>query len=141
MAKLEAQRAEPADFTSDPQVVRLLEALERRWADKPPVSDISDGDGRQYVDLVMQGGGTLGIALVGYAYALERVGIRFKSIGGTSAGAITATLLAALADPAQAKSEALQRVDREHGRQEGMRQFLDTKEFRPGIGTYKRKPV
>ena len=45
------------------------------------------------------------------------------------------------ADFLKAKSEALQRVDQEHGRQEGMRQFLDTKEFRPGIGTYKRKPV
>ncbi len=45
------------------------------------------------------------------------------------------------ADYLKVKSEALQRVDKEHGRQEGMRQFLDTKEFRPGIGTYKRKPA
>ena len=45
------------------------------------------------------------------------------------------------ADYLKVKSEALQRVDKEHGRQEGMRQFLDTKEFRPGINTYKRKPA
>ena len=45
------------------------------------------------------------------------------------------------ADYLKVKSEALQRVDQEHGRQEGMRQFLDTKTFRPGIGTYKRKPA
>ncbi len=45
------------------------------------------------------------------------------------------------ADYLKVKSEALQRVDQEQGRQEGMRQFLDSKSFRPGIGTYKRKPV
>ena len=32
----------------------------------------------------------LGIALVGYTYALEKVGIRFRHVGGTSAGAIPA---------------------------------------------------
>ncbi len=42
------------------------------------------------------------------------------------------------ADFLKVKSEALQKVDQEHGRQEGMKQFLDTKTFRPGIGTYKR---
>jgi trans-feruloyl-CoA hydratase/vanillin synthase len=45
------------------------------------------------------------------------------------------------ADYLKVKSEALQRVDQEQGRQEGMRQFLDSKSFRPGIGTYKRKPA
>lgn len=45
------------------------------------------------------------------------------------------------ADYLKVKSEALQRVDREQGRQEGMRQFLDTKSYRPGLGAYKRKPV
>ena len=43
------------------------------------------------------------------------------------------------ADYLRCKSDALQRVDKEHGRQEGMRQFLDDKSFRPGVGTYKRK--
>ena len=38
----------------------------------------------------------LGIALVGYTYILERVGLRFRSIAGTSAGAINALLLAAI---------------------------------------------
>ena len=44
------------------------------------------------------------------------------------------------ADYLRCKSDALQRADSEHGRQEGMRQFLDDKSFRPGLGTYKRKP-
>ena len=43
------------------------------------------------------------------------------------------------ADYLRCKSDALQRVNKEHGRQEGMRQFLDDKSFRPGVGTYKRK--
>ena len=43
------------------------------------------------------------------------------------------------ADYLRCKSDALQRVDKEQGRQEGMKQFLDEKSFRPGVGTYKRK--
>ena len=42
-------------------------------------------------------------------------------------------------DYLRCKSDALQRVDKEQGRQAGMKQFLDTKTFRPGLGTYDRK--
>ncbi|HEX8428152.1 patatin-like phospholipase family protein [Hymenobacter sp.] len=66
------------------------------------ISDVTDalppdarGYRHQYVDLVMEGGGMLGIALVGYVYALEQVGIRFLQLGGTSAGSINALLMAA----------------------------------------------
>lgn len=65
------------------------------------VSNIIDAAGHQYVDLVMEGGGVLGIALVGYVYVLEQVGIRFLQLGGTSAGSINALLMAA-AGPVQA---------------------------------------
>lgn len=61
----------------------------------PVVSDIIDDEGHQYVDLVMEGGGTLGIALLGYIYTLESLGIRFLSIGGASVGSIMALLLSA----------------------------------------------
>jgi NTE family protein len=71
------------------------------------ISDIVDDEGNQYVDLVMEGGGMLGIALVGYTWALEQMGIRFLGIGGTSAGAINALLLAALDEPAKPKSPVL----------------------------------
>jgi NTE family protein len=47
----------------------------------------------------------LGIALVGYTYALESVGIRFLGLGGTSAGAINTLLIAALDSPDRKKSE------------------------------------
>jgi NTE family protein len=93
------------EFTEAANVVHTLDNLSAFWqTNKPIVSDIIDDDGHQYVDLVMEGGGVLGIALVGYTYALESVGIRFLGIGGTSAGAITATLIAALGKPSEAKS-------------------------------------
>lgn len=74
---------------------------------KKQFSDIVDGDGNQYVDIVMEGGGVLGIALVGFTYVLEQAGIRFLQIGGASAGAINALMLAALGTPGAAKSEKI----------------------------------
>jgi NTE family protein len=46
-------------------------------------------------DLVLEGGGVLGIAHVGAVSVLEAHGYRFPRLAGTSAGAIVATLLAA----------------------------------------------
>jgi len=43
------------------------------------------------------------------------------------------------ADYLNAKSDALKYNDKEGGREEGMRQFLDEKSFRPGFGHYRRK--
>lgn len=71
------------------------------------ISDVVDGEGNQYIDLVMEGGGMLGIALVGYSWALEQMGIRFFGVGGTSAGSINALLLAALDEPSRPKSPKL----------------------------------
>jgi NTE family protein len=78
--------------------------LHNYLADRPgwSVSDVTDtlppdarGYRHQYVNLVMEGGGMLGIALVGYVYAMEQVGIRFLQLGGTSAGSINTLLMAA----------------------------------------------
>lgn len=87
---------------NDPALLGRLEALKSKT-----YSDIIDARGLQYVDLVMEGGGMLGIALVGYTWALEQAGIRFLGIGGTSAGSINALLLAALGTPGDAKSPKL----------------------------------
>lgn len=46
-------------------------------------------------DAVFEGGGVKGIALAGAIQVAERKGVKWKSVGGTSAGAITACLLAA----------------------------------------------
>lgn len=92
----------------DPRLNNTLTQIDRHCKDKV-FSDIVDAQGNQYVDLVMEGGGMLGIALVGYIHALEHAGIRFLGLGGTSAGSITALLLAGLDEPGQPKSEKLLR--------------------------------
>lgn len=91
------QQTAPEYFTAAPEVTAVLEALKNRFGQNFQdliVSDTLDKDGRQYVHLVQEGGGVLGVALVGYTYILEKAGIRFMRLAGTSAGAINTTLLA-----------------------------------------------
>lgn len=85
----------------------LQRSIARLKAQERHYSDVVDDAGYQYVDLVMEGGGMLGIALVGYTWAMEQLGLRFLGIGGTSAGAINALLLAAVAPPGECKSDIL----------------------------------
>lgn len=47
-------------------------------------------------NLVLQGGGTLGLAHAGFIAGLERAGIRFLGLAGTSAGSIIAMGIAAI---------------------------------------------
>jgi NTE family protein len=56
----------------------------------------SDGKGGLFADGVFEGGGVLGLGFLGAARCCTEVGIHWKSLAGTSAGAITASLLAAL---------------------------------------------
>jgi NTE family protein len=100
------EQMEAADFTQHPDVQKALSETRERHSGKQ-FSDIIDDAGNQYVDLVMEGGGVLGIALVGYTYVLEQMGIRFLRVGGTSAGSINALLLSALGTPEECKSEKI----------------------------------
>ncbi|KAL6780927.1 hypothetical protein ACKKBG_A09065 [Auxenochlorella protothecoides x Auxenochlorella symbiontica] len=69
----------------------------RSKAASPPTTEVNSSEKLlHWVDLVLAGGALLGIAHVGYIYALEHAGIRFRAIGGTSAGALAAVLLAGL---------------------------------------------
>jgi NTE family protein len=72
------------------------------------------------VDLVCEGGGVRGIGLVGAVDALAAAGYRFPRVAGTSAGAIVASLVAAL----QAAGEPLTRLA-EIMRSLDYRKFLD----------------
>lgn len=95
-------------FTEDPRVVQPVKQLQDYWKrQEKKISDIIDDEGNQYVDLVMEGGGVLGIALVGYTYVLESVGIRFLGVGGSSAGAINAMLIASADIPEKPKSKMI----------------------------------
>ena len=106
-------------------------------------SDALDAAGRQYVDLVMEGGGVLGIALAGYIYLLEQAGLRFAALGGASAGSITALVLAALDEPSAAKADRLVEVvanipmasfmDGKDERDDDAPDFINTMLQRPGL--------
>jgi len=85
-------------------IVEELKTYFRDSGQPLKVSDVTDAQGHQYVDLVQEGGGVLGIALVGYTYVLEKMGIRFFSMAGTSAGSINAMLLACAGNREDEKS-------------------------------------
>jgi len=83
------------DFTENGIVLGTLKSLKETLGPDKIFSDIIDDQGNQYVDLVQEGGGMLGMALVGYVYVLEQMNIRFLSLAGTSAGSINTLLMAA----------------------------------------------
>lgn len=95
------------DFTQNETIIPIIERARKLAIDGKQFSDIKDKAGNQYVDLVQEGGGVLGIALVGYTYVLENAGIRFFSLAGTSAGAINTMMIAALGKIDEAKSEQI----------------------------------
>lgn len=71
-------------------------------------------------DLVCEGGGVRGIGLVGAVDALAQAGYRFPRVAGTSAGAIVASLVAALqvaGEPLSRLAEVMRTID--------YRKFLD----------------
>jgi len=95
-------------FTEDERLKACLQQLHTKFrspgSEPFVVSDILDQDGNQYVDLVQKGGGVLGIALVGYTYILEQMGVRFLRLAGTSAGAINTALMAVIGEKQEPKS-------------------------------------
>ncbi len=95
------------DFINHPDVLSCLSQLDNEFSQgKRPfiISDVLDEDGNQYVNLVQKGGGVLGVALVGYTYILEKMGIRFVRLAGTSAGAINTALMTVIGSKKDAKS-------------------------------------
>jgi NTE family protein len=86
-------------------VLSIIEELKQSSVKNKVISDIIDDQGNQYVDLVQEGGGVLGVALVGYVYVLEKMNIRFLSLAGTSAGSINTLLMAAAGRIDETKSD------------------------------------
>jgi len=85
--------------------------LDRRFPRDEPDATLAspkEGDRKiahadKFADLVFEGGGVKGIGLAGAFSAFEDCGYRHKSVAGTSAGAITAALVAAGYDAAELK--------------------------------------
>lgn len=100
----------PVDFTNAPEMLACIKELKKTFGDnyeRLNISDTVDDEGHQYVNLVQKGGGVLGIALVGYTYVLEQVGVRFLRMAGTSAGAINTALITSIGKKQDAKSSKL----------------------------------
>jgi NTE family protein len=93
------------DFIKNDSVAACISRLRSAFRTRPfIVSDVLDNNDHQYVNLVQKGGGVLGIALVGYTYVLEEMGIRFIRLAGTSAGAINTALMTVTGKKEEAKS-------------------------------------
>ncbi|RYY28864.1 MAG: hypothetical protein EOO04_08025, partial [Chitinophagaceae bacterium] len=89
------------DETGADKIISEIEAGIRAQNNgiRPHYSDLIqniDGQELEYVNYVQEGGGVLGIGLIGYTYALEKMGFRFARLAGTSAGAVTTIMLAAV---------------------------------------------
>jgi len=102
------------DMTKDPAILKITDKIREAAANGDYiVSDVVCREGGreyQFVDLVMEGGGTLGVALVGYIHALEQAGIRFLGMGGSSVGAIVALLAYSCGGRLEEKSGKLAQV-------------------------------
>ena len=110
MKKADPPKLTPDEFIEASGAAKVLQDLKSTIGQtgKPfVVSGVVDDQGLQYVDLVQQGGGVWGIALIGATYILEEMGIRFFSLAGTSAGAINTMMLAAAGPREQAKAKKI----------------------------------
>lgn len=74
-----------AEFSGEK--VKLLDAAETGEQN-------SSGRRRRICNLALQGGGALGLAHIGFIAGLEKAGVRFVGLAGTSAGAIVACAMA-----------------------------------------------
>lgn len=91
-------------FIAETKVDGIVEEIEsalkqRNGGKRPAYSDLireEEGKVYEYVNYVQEGGGVLGVALVGYTYVLEKMGFRFLKLAGTSAGAINTMMLASV---------------------------------------------
>src|SRR5689334_23277710 len=80
-------------------VEQIENELKKRHGKRPVYSDLvrmENGKTYEYINYVQEGGGVLGVGLVGYTYVLEKMGFRFLKLAGTSAGAINTMLLASV---------------------------------------------
>jgi len=81
----------------------IQQGLEKLKGD--PDFRISGPDEDNVCDMVFSGGGAKGVAHLGAIWAFDRLGVRFKRLGGTSAGALTASLVAAGFDSDELQDE------------------------------------
>jgi NTE family protein len=84
---------------------------------------------RPVIDLVQQGGTMLGIGLLGYTYIMEKAGVRFRSMAGTSAGAINTLLLSALPEEIYTEKSIFIKDGRQALKSEFLAHLVANKDF------------
>lgn len=91
-------RGSERGYARDPQLQReFLQAAEHLRQVDGYVDPADPQRGRQLrADLALEGGGVKGIGLAGAVLALDEAGYAFPRVAGTSAGAIAASLIAAI---------------------------------------------
>ncbi|MCW6049369.1 patatin-like phospholipase family protein [Microcoleus sp. A2-C5] len=80
----------PQQILQEPGVRMSLTEKETILKKFPP----PDTDGQIYADAIFEGGGVRGVAFLGALRCCHDLGIRWRKLAGTSAGAITAAVLA-----------------------------------------------
>ncbi|MGA1866850.1 MAG: patatin-like phospholipase family protein [Thermoplasmatota archaeon] len=76
------------------KTLERLEASLLELRDHPDLQISSKGE-KDVIDIVFAGGGAKGVAHLGAIWAFDKLGVRFKRLAGTSAGALTASIVAA----------------------------------------------
>jgi NTE family protein len=93
-----ADQASERGYARSPQLQSRFEAAARHLREIDGYLDPLDPDHRRQLraDLALEGGGVKGIGLAGAVLALDEAGYSFPRVAGTSAGAIAASLIAAI---------------------------------------------
>jgi len=94
-----------AQFDGAAQRLRELDHWRTEDGDDPP------GPPELRCDLALEGGGVKGIALVGAVLVLDEAGYKIQRVAGTSAGAIAASLIAAIVQRGRPMIELKQYLD------------------------------
>ncbi len=81
----------PSAVFAQDTTLRLTTAEIARIQQNLPMAD----DDQYYVDAVFEGGGVKGTAFLGALRCFDDAGVQFRKVAGTSAGAITAAMVAA----------------------------------------------
>ncbi len=95
----------PNGYRRPEELQQRFESAAQTLLDRDGWNNPQKGDRRELVaDLALEGGGVKGIGLVGAVLVLSEAGYHFRGVAGTSAGAIAASLIAAISKSGQAMS-------------------------------------
>ena len=86
----------PRGYRRSPDLQQKFETAAAQLLKKDGYPADGGTDRQLIADLALEGGGVKGIALVGAVMVLEEAGYKFRAVAGSSAGAIAASLIAAL---------------------------------------------